>query len=173
VVDVGGTTTDIGILQHGFPRQAAVAIAIGGVHTNFRMPDLLSLGLGGGSLVQVEGHRVSVRPRSAGSRLTTEARIFGGDTLTMTDIAVAAGKARLGDPARVRNLVSSALPVFELDHTMTPTTVNPLGVKGVGEAGTIGSTPAIAAAVADALGEAYVEMLFRPEKLWKIIHQRQ
>jgi carbon-monoxide dehydrogenase large subunit len=66
--------------------------------------------------------------------------------------------------------LSSALPVFELDHTMTPTTVNPLGVKGVGEAGTIGSTPAVAAAVADALGVAHVEMPFRPEKLWKIIH---
>jgi len=66
--------------------------------------------------------------------------------------------------------LSSTLPVFELDHTMTPTHVNPLGVKGVGEAGTIGSTPAIAAAVADALGEAYIEMPFRPEKLWKIIH---
>ena len=66
--------------------------------------------------------------------------------------------------------LSSALPVFELDHTMTPTTVNPLGVKGVGEAGTIGSTPAVAAAVADALGVAEVEMPFRPEKLWKIIH---
>jgi carbon-monoxide dehydrogenase large subunit len=67
--------------------------------------------------------------------------------------------------------LSSSLPVFELDHTMTPTAVNPLGVKGVGEAGTIGSTPAIAAAVADALGEAYIEMPFRPEKLWKIIHK--
>ncbi len=68
--------------------------------------------------------------------------------------------------------LSSALPVFELDHTMTPTTVNPLGVKGVGEAGTIGSTPAVAAAVADALGVVHVEMPFRPEKLWKIIHQQ-
>jgi carbon-monoxide dehydrogenase large subunit len=67
--------------------------------------------------------------------------------------------------------LSSAFPVFELDHTTTPTDVNPLGVKGVGEAGTIGSTPAIAAAVADALGEAYIEMPFRPEKLWKIIHK--
>ena len=69
--------------------------------------------------------------------------------------------------------LSPTLPVFELDHTITPTTVNPLGVKGVGEAGTIGSTPAIAAAVADALGETYIEMPFGPEKLWKIIHQRQ
>ena len=51
VVDVGGTTTDIGVLQHGFPRVAALAVNIGGVRTNFRMPDTYSIGLGGGSLV--------------------------------------------------------------------------------------------------------------------------
>ena len=61
--------------------------------------------------------------------------------------------------------------MLELDHTTTPTTVNPLGVKGVGEAGTIGSTPAIAAAVADALGVPHIDMPMQPEKLWKIIHQ--
>jgi aerobic carbon-monoxide dehydrogenase large subunit len=68
--------------------------------------------------------------------------------------------------------LSSDLPHFELDSTVTLTTVNPLGVKGVGEAGTIGSTPAVASAVADALGVAHVDMPFRPEKLWKIIHQQ-
>ena len=67
--------------------------------------------------------------------------------------------------------LSSTLPDLELDHTVTLTPVNPLGVKGVGEAGTIGSTPAIAAAIEDALGEEYIEMPLRPEKLWKIIHQ--
>src|SRR6266566_4744741 len=69
--------------------------------------------------------------------------------------------------------IASELPHFELDHTVTLTTVNPLGVKGVGEAGTIGSTPAVAAAVADALGVAHVDMPFKPEKLWKIIQQQQ
>jgi carbon-monoxide dehydrogenase large subunit len=67
--------------------------------------------------------------------------------------------------------IAKELPYYELDHTVTLTTVNPLGVKGVGEAGTIGSTPAVAAAVADALGMAHIDMPFRPEKLWKIIHQ--
>ena len=66
--------------------------------------------------------------------------------------------------------MASELPHFELDHTVTLTTVNPLGVKGVGEAGTIGSTPAVAAAVADALGVAHVDMPFKSEKMWKIIH---
>src|SRR5579875_1123306 len=69
--------------------------------------------------------------------------------------------------------LSFELPSFELDHTVTPTPHNPLGVKGVGEAGTIGSTPAVVAAVADALGVAHVDMPLKPEKLWKIIHQQQ
>ena len=69
--------------------------------------------------------------------------------------------------------IASEFPHFELDHTITLTTVNPLGVKGVGEAGTIGSTPAVAAAVADALGVAHVDMPFKREKLYNIIHQQQ
>lgn len=68
--------------------------------------------------------------------------------------------------------MAAEFPEFELDHTITLTTVNPLGVKGIGEAGTIGSTPAVAAAVADALGVAHVDMPFKPEKLWKIIHHQ-
>ncbi len=65
------------------------------------------------------------------------------------------------------------LPSFELDHTVTPTPVNPLGVKGVGEAGTIGSTPAIVNAVVDALAPfdvAHIDMPLRSEKLWRIMH---
>jgi carbon-monoxide dehydrogenase large subunit len=68
--------------------------------------------------------------------------------------------------------LSFELPSFELDSTVTPTPVNPLGVKGVGEAGTIGSTPAVVAAVADALGVAHVDMPLKPEKLWKVIHKQ-
>src|SRR5579872_3125640 len=67
--------------------------------------------------------------------------------------------------------IAPEFPEFELDHTVTLTTVNPLGVKGVGEAGTIGSTPAVAAAVADALNVAHVDMPFKREKIYNIIHQ--
>jgi aerobic carbon-monoxide dehydrogenase large subunit len=63
-------------------------------------------------------------------------------------------------------------PTFELDHTITLTPVNPLGAKGVGESGTVGAPPAVAAAVADALGVAHVDMPFKAEKLWNIIHQK-
>ena len=65
------------------------------------------------------------------------------------------------------------LPSFELDHTTTPSPVNPLGVKGVGEAGTIGSTPAIVNAVVDAMkpfGVTHIDMPLRAEKLWRIMH---
>ena len=63
-------------------------------------------------------------------------------------------------------------PRFELEHTVTPTPVNPLGAKGVGEAGTIGSTPCIVAAAVDALspfGVGHVDMMLRPEKLWRLM----
>ncbi len=65
-------------------------------------------------------------------------------------------------------------PRFELDHTVTPTPVNPLGAKGVGEAGTIGSTPCIVAAAVDALspfGVRHVDMMLRPEKLWRLMRE--
>lgn len=65
------------------------------------------------------------------------------------------------------------LPRFELDRTETPTPVNPLGVKGVGEAGTIGATPAIVGAIVDAMspfGVKHLDMPVKPEALWKIIN---
>jgi len=102
VIDVGGTTTDIGSLRHGFPREANSVVEIGGVRTLFRMPDLLSLGLGGGSLVGEGG--AAVGPRSVGYRLVEDGRVFGGATLTATDVAVAAGLADLGDRGRVADL---------------------------------------------------------------------
>jgi carbon-monoxide dehydrogenase large subunit len=64
-------------------------------------------------------------------------------------------------------------PRFELDKTVTPTPNNPMGAKGIGEAGTLGSTPCIVNAAVDALSEfgvTHVDMMLRPEKLWKIIN---
>ncbi|MBA2355770.1 MAG: xanthine dehydrogenase family protein molybdopterin-binding subunit [Acidobacteria bacterium] len=67
-------------------------------------------------------------------------------------------------------------PRFELHATVTPTPVNPLGAKGVGEAGTLGSTPSIVNAAVDALsqfGVTHIDMMLRPEKLWRIIQGGQ
>lgn len=107
VVDVGGTTSDIGCLVGGFPRQANNVVKVGGVRTLFRMPDLLPVGLGGGTVVDT--NTLKVGPRSVGYRLTSEALVFGGSTLTATDIAVAGGVIELGDRDRVRNLDRSVI----------------------------------------------------------------
>ncbi|MBO67554.1 MAG: hydantoinase subunit beta [Acidiferrobacteraceae bacterium] len=102
VVDVGGTTTDVGVLQQGFPRVAATAVSIGGVRTNFRMPDTLSIGLGGGSIVGQDP--MTIGPQSVGFQLTEKAQVFGGDVLTATDIAVAGGRVVVGDKTLVSDL---------------------------------------------------------------------
>jgi N-methylhydantoinase A/oxoprolinase/acetone carboxylase beta subunit len=109
VVDIGGTTSDVGSLHKGFPRQATVAVEVGGVRTNFRMPDVFSIGLGGGSLVVDGAGGVKVGPTSVGYRIKTEALIFGGETLTTTDVAVAAGYAGLGDAGKVSHLAKDLL----------------------------------------------------------------
>jgi N-methylhydantoinase A/oxoprolinase/acetone carboxylase beta subunit len=102
VVDVGGTTTDVGMLRNGFPHEASTEISVSGIRTNFRMPDVLSIGIGGGSRVRTEP--LGVGPDSVGYRLANEALVFGGNTLTCTDIAVAAGIADIGDASLVRHL---------------------------------------------------------------------
>ena len=105
VIDVGGTTTDLGVIQAGFPRESGVAVTIGGVRTNFRMPDVVSIGLGGGSIVRQQSDgTVTVGPDSVGYRITEEALCFGGTICTATDIAVRLGMAELGDRERVMGL---------------------------------------------------------------------
>lgn len=107
VVDIGGTTTDVGLLlANGFPRQAAAFSEISGVRTNFSYPDVRSIGLGGGSIVR-KSHdgKLTVGPDSVGYRLTEEALVFGGKAATATDYTVLADpKADIGD----RSLVSGA-----------------------------------------------------------------
>src|SRR5882757_7147595 len=102
VIDVGGTTTDVGQLKLGFPREANSVVKVGGVRTLFRMPDLLSIGLGGGSHVALDPLKVG--PVSVGYRLLQDGIAFGGRQLTTTDIAVAAGVLELGDRKKVAHL---------------------------------------------------------------------
>ena len=102
VVDIGGTTADVGVLANGFPRESNSHIDVGGVRTNFRMPDILPIGLGGGSLITDQGSTIG--PQSVGHRLVREGLIFGGETLTATDIAVANGSCSIGDVSRVEPL---------------------------------------------------------------------
>ncbi len=113
VADVGGTSTDVGVLVNGFPRESSQGVEIGGIRTNFRMPDLVTIALGGGTALSgdADGGRVRLGPESVGFRLRDEALIFGGSTPTLTDAAVAVGRARLGDPSRIgswRGLLEAA-----------------------------------------------------------------
>lgn len=123
VVDIGGTTSDVGMLVHGFPREASAAVEIGGVRTNFRMPDVYSFGLGGGSLIRRGPLRVG--PDSVGYELTEKALVFGGETTTATDLAVAGGLAEIGELERVgaldRTLVAEGLALIQ---TMIETAVD-------------------------------------------------
>ncbi|XP_062502654.1 uncharacterized protein LOC134179729 isoform X2 [Corticium candelabrum] len=123
VIDIGGTTTDVGMICKGFPREASSQAKIGGVSTNFRMPDVLSIGLGGGSLVDVESGKVG--PVSVGYRLCEEAQVFGGETLTATDIAVAKGMADIGSIRPAVSLTPNQVTaIVETIHKMVEDAVD-------------------------------------------------
>jgi N-methylhydantoinase A/oxoprolinase/acetone carboxylase beta subunit len=99
VLDIGGTTSDIGVLTNGFPRESSRAITVGGIKTSFRMPDVLSIGLGGGSVIHKDAQgKITVGPDSVGYKITDEAICFGGQTITATDIAVKLLGVKLGNP---------------------------------------------------------------------------
>jgi N-methylhydantoinase A/oxoprolinase/acetone carboxylase beta subunit len=182
VVDVGGTTTDIGCLRNGFPNEANNIVHVGGVRTNFRMPDVLSIGLGGGSIVDPATGKVG--PRSVGFEIGQKARIFGGDILTATDIAVAAGLADLGD----RSLVADLDPEFvrrtvETMHAMVAEAVDrmkldsqatPLIAVGGGAFLIPESLPGISqvvkvphAAVANAVGAAIAQVSGEVDRIFR------
>lgn len=176
VVDVGGTTSDIGALKAGFPREANAVVRIGGVRTLFRMPDLLSIGLGGGSHVEVrQDGSIVIGPRSVGFRLPELARIFGGPQLTTSDIAVRGGLLSLGDPQRVSDLdqgfvkaaLAEAARMLEesVDRMKTDVAEVPLLAVGGGAFLVPDSLPGVSkvlrpthAAVANAVGAAIAQV---------------
>ena len=87
------------MLVAGFPRESSAATEIGGIRTNFRMPDVLAVALGGGSDRATRSTaRCVLGPDSVGFELSRRALVFGGDTPTLTDAAVLAGRAAMGDP---------------------------------------------------------------------------
>ncbi|MEA2278400.1 MAG: hypothetical protein QOI62_2528 [Solirubrobacteraceae bacterium] len=119
VVDAGGTSTDVGVLVNGFPRESALPTEIAGVRMNFRMPDILSLPLGGGSVLHLDADPPAIGPESVGFRLGSRALVFGGDTPTLTDAAVAAGRAAIGSrPLTARRRAALAGVLALVDETL-------------------------------------------------------
>ncbi len=183
VIDIGGTTSDVGALHHGFPRCTSVTVKVGGVRTNFRVPDILSIGLGGGSVVS-EDNVIKIGPRSVGYRLAREARIFGGSMLTASDIAVAAGIAELGDPAKVRTLDRTfvedtmaaianmlALAVERMRLSPTPLPVIVVGGGSILVGSAIGSFEAVKPphfAVANAVGAAIAQVSGEVDRIYTL-----
>jgi N-methylhydantoinase A/oxoprolinase/acetone carboxylase beta subunit len=105
VIDVGGGASTIGALINGAPRESGTSQVIEGVETNFRMPDVWRVPFGGGSVVAVDADPPVIRPEVTDVR---DALVFGGTRPTLTDVAVAAGRARVGtqalSPAQQRDL---------------------------------------------------------------------
>lgn len=122
VVDIGGTTADIGLLQAGFPRESTSAVELGGVRTNFRMPDVVSVAIGGGSLVRQTNGRITIGPDSVGFELVSRSLVFGGNEMTLTDIAVAAGIADIGDRSLVSHVDSALVDAVLAQVTSTLST---------------------------------------------------
>ena len=81
-------------MKDGFPRQAGTSVTVADVRTNFSMPDVIRFGLGGGSIINTENP--SIGPQSVGHELTHKAKIFGGDILTASDVAVSFGRCKIG-----------------------------------------------------------------------------
>lgn len=113
VVDIGGTTTDVGLLlPTGFPRQSSSHSEVGGVRMNFSMPHVESIGFGGGSIVRQSNEAITVGPDSVGAEIKKRAKIFGGDTVTTTDVTVAitGGESifEVGDKSKVKGLFTES-----------------------------------------------------------------
>ncbi|KAK7934873.1 d-amino acid hydantoin hydrolase (hydantoinase) [Apiospora marii] len=140
VTDIGGTTTDVGVLlPSGLPRQASAYVTVAGVRVNYSMPHLHSVGLGGGSIVrQAEDGKVTVGPGSVGHYLTREALAFGGKVVTASDIAVAAGRVKMGtcpvdlDPRLVTDAEHQIKKLLEGVVDLIKTSPEPLPVLLVG-----------------------------------------
>ncbi|KAH8595530.1 hypothetical protein B0O99DRAFT_652008 [Bisporella sp. PMI_857] len=111
VADIGGTTTDIcALLKTGYPRQSAAFVKIAGVRTNFTIPDVLSIALGGGSIIRA-GDQISVGPDSLGARLAIESLAYGGSIMTANDLVHASNTSLVPQEIRISGLaeISRAL----------------------------------------------------------------
>ena len=116
------------------------------------------------------------------SPLLVEGQVHGGlaqgiGQALLEELAYdASGQAVTGSLMEYALPRAETFPNFVLDQTVTPSPTNPLGVKGIGEAATIGATPTIVNAVVDALrpaGVRHLDMPLRPERVWRAMHAKE
>jgi N-methylhydantoinase A/oxoprolinase/acetone carboxylase beta subunit len=107
VVDTGGTTSNIGALTKGYPRES-LEVDIGGVRTNIRAPDVVAVGIAGGTIIRAN-EDIEIGPESVGYQLVEKGLAWGGDVLTATDIALAKGTMKIDDPRCKPELPKSKL----------------------------------------------------------------
>lgn len=123
VVDVGGTSTDVAYIVGGFPRESSITVNIGGVKTNIRCPDLMSIALGGGTIVKCRGEEVyALGPESVGHNLVRLGKAYGGPILTVHDVAVAVGR------------LNQRLEIFDTDFVTHPEKIRALPGRTVQQA---------------------------------------
>jgi N-methylhydantoinase A/oxoprolinase/acetone carboxylase beta subunit len=185
VADVGGASTEIGALVGGLPAENNEVMGIAGIRTNFRMPALIALPYGGGTVVDADSSHPGLSRTNVGQRLPQEALVFGGRTPTLTDAAVTAGRVDLGDtlpPNTAEPALAAALAELEdlvtrsLDRVKVGPDAQPLVVVGgagflVGDDVT-GAAPVVRpqhAEVANAIGAAVAQASGHVER---VVHFR-
>lgn len=170
VVDIGGTSTDIGVVKNGVLKRSCHQANIGGVTVQFPMPDALSLAIGGGSIITINGDSFQVGPSSVSKDLRSKAVSFGGDVLTLTDVALLAGRIEIegSDTSKVAISKKLALKILTyVDQTIDRAIQIAVGkdrdldVSVVGGAAAIynGAKSAPYASVANAFGSTLSEVM--------------
>ena len=118
VIDVGGTTSDGGVLINYFPRESTQAAQIGGVLTNFRMPDVVAVGVGGGTIVRFKNNQCTIGPDSVGYKLKEKAIAFGGNTLTLSDFFIAQERLNIEGALKANELQKKLEESTQLSYTV-------------------------------------------------------
>lgn len=94
IIDIGGTSTDIGIVENGFPRYSSFGSEISGIPLNFLMPDIYALSMGGGSIISKISNKYMIGPESIGREIFSKSKSFFGDILTFFDICNIVSKSK-------------------------------------------------------------------------------
>ena len=115
VMDIGGTSSDIGIVENGYPKCSSRAVTIGGVRLNFSLPDVVSLAIGGGTVVNGD----AIGPASVAKNLLTHSQAFGGTITTLTDAALLTGHLVIEgtDTHNISLSVDAAHAIMKKVHT--------------------------------------------------------